>query len=215
MKKFVPLTFVAVTAALLAFANAAPAADLKIATVDLRKVFDKYYKTVESTAGIKQEAADIDKRRKELVDDAKTNEDEWRKLIDKANDQAVSSEERDKSKKAAEQKYGELESDKEAITEFDRVSTAQMHDKQQQRRDDIVKEIRQVLNADAKAAGYNMVLDVSGESANMVPFLLYTNGQTDMTDALIKELNSTAPPGALDALPSTTNSPKSSSSNTP
>jgi outer membrane protein len=214
MKKFVPFTWIVIVCGLLAFASAASAADLKIATVDLRKVFDKYYKTIQSTAGIKEEAADIDKRRKELVDDAKRHENEWRQLIDKANDQAISSEERDKSKKAAEEKYGQLEGDKEAITEFDRVSQTQMHDKEQQRRDDIVKEIRKVLNADAKAAGYSMVVDTSGESANMVPVLLYTNGENDLTEALIKELNSTAPPGALDAPSPTTNNLKGTA-NTP
>lgn len=213
MKKFISLTFVILTVGLLASANSASAADLKIAIVDLRKVFDKYYKTIQSTAGIRQEAADIDKERKELVDNAKKDEDDWRKLIDKANDQAVSAEERDKSKKAAEEKYGQLEGDKQQITEFDRVSASRMHDKEQQRRDDIVKEIRHVLDADAKAAGYTMVLDSSGESANMVPVMLYTNGQNDLTDALIKELNSTAPPGALD-VPPVTNNLDSTGSNT-
>jgi len=214
MKKFVPLTLIVITSGVFALANTASAADIKIGTVDLRKVFDRYYKTVQSTAGIKQEAADIEKQRKDLLDDAKTDEKEWRDLIDKANDQAISSEERDKSKKAAEQKYGKLESDKETITEFDRVSQTKMHDKEQQRRDDIVKEIRQVLNADAKTAGYTMVLDTSGESANMVPLLLYTNGQNDMTESLIKELNSGAPPGALET-PSATNSLNSAGTNPP
>ena len=36
---------------------------------------------------------------------AEKHKDEWQKLIDKANDQAVSAEERDKSKKAAEKNY--------------------------------------------------------------------------------------------------------------
>jgi Skp family chaperone for outer membrane proteins len=89
-----------------------------------------------------------------------------------------------------------------------------MHDKEQQRRDDIVREIRKVLDAKAKAAGYTMVLDVSGESANMVPVLLYTDGQNDMTESLIKELNSGAPPGALDT-PSATNSLNSAGTNPP
>ena len=143
-----------------------------------------------------------------MMDNAEKHKDEWQKLIDKANDQAVSSEERDKSKKEAEQKYVELENDKQSITEFDRVASSRLREKELQRRDDIVKEIRQILDADAKAAGYTLVLDPSGESQNMVPVVLYTNGQNDLTDSLIKELNSTAPPGALDtnaaaSLPST------------
>jgi len=182
----------------LALAGAASAADQKIAIVDLQKVFDKYYKTVQSTAALKLQAADMEKERKQMIDSAERHKEEWQKLIDKANDQAVSAEERDKSKKAAEQKYIELETDKQSITEFDRAASSRLREKELQRRDDIVKEIRVVLNADAKAAGYTLVLDPSGESQNMVPVVLYNNGQNDLTEALIKELNATAPPGALD-----------------
>jgi len=205
MKKFVPFVFLAVIGVLLSCAGPVSAAEMKIATVDLRKVFDKYYKTVQSTVIIRQDAADMEKERKQMVDNAKRHEEEWRNLIDKANDQAVSSEERDKSKKAAEQKYGELESDKQSISEFDRVASNRLHEKEQQRKDDIVKEIRHVLDADAKAGGYAIVFDSSGDSANMVPVLLYNNGQNDLTDALIKELNSTAPPGTLETNPNDTN----------
>ncbi len=196
MKKLIP--FIVITAAWLALAAAAPAADQKIGTVDLRKVFDKYYKTLQSTASLKLEAADMEKERKQMLESAEKHKDDWQKLIDKANDQAVSAEERDKSKKAAEQKYIELESDKQNITEFDRAASQRLREKELQRRDAIVKEIRQVLDVDAKAGGYTIVLDPSGESQNMVPVVLYNNGQNDLTDALIKELNSTAPPGALE-----------------
>jgi Skp family chaperone for outer membrane proteins len=196
MKKFISI--VVITVGWLALVDVASAADPKIGTVDLRKVFDKYYKTIQSTASLKLEAADMEKERKQLMDNAEKHKNDWQKLIDKANDQAVSPDERDKSKKEAEQKYIELENDKQSITEFDRVASSRLREKELQRRDDIVKEIRQLLNADAKAAGYTMVLDPSGESQNMVPVVLYTNGQNDLTEALIKELNATAPPGALD-----------------
>jgi Skp family chaperone for outer membrane proteins len=196
MNKHVPLVLIA--AGWLALAGAAPAAEQKIGIVDLRTVFNKYYKTIQSTAALKQEAQDIEKDRKKMLDDAQKHQNEWQNLFDKSNDQAVSSEERDKSKKEAEQKYLELERDKQAIKEFDQIAATRLREKELQRRDDIVKEIRQILNADAKAAGYTMVLDPSGESQNMVPVVLYTNGQYDMTDALIKELNAAAPPGALD-----------------
>jgi hypothetical protein len=98
-----------------------------------------------------------------------------------------------------------LENDKQSITTFDRVARQRLEEKQRQRRDDIVKEIMGVLTADAKSAGYTMVLDTSGASANMAPVVLFSNGQNDMTDALIKELNATAPPGSLD-----TNTPATS-----
>lgn len=181
------------------------AADQKIATVDLSKVFDKYYKTIQSTASLKLEAADMDKERAQMIDSEKKHEDEWRALIDKANDQAVSAEARDQSKKAAADKYAELESDKQSLAEFNRVATTRLREKQHQRTEEILNEIRGVLNADAKAAGYTLVLDSSGVSLNSAPVVVFSNGQNDLTDSLIKELNAAAPPGALD-----TNSPSPS-----
>jgi Skp family chaperone for outer membrane proteins len=201
MKKF-NLLVVAVVVSL-AMANASLAGGQKIGTVDMSKVFEKYYKTVQSTASIKLEAADMEKEGKQMIDNAEQHKVEWQKLVDKANDQAVSSDERDKSKKAAEQKYVELETDKQSITQFNQIATSRLREKQLQRRDDIVKEIRQILDVDAKAAGYTMVIDISGQSQNLVPVVLYTTGQNDMTDSLIKELNATAPPGALDVTNST------------
>jgi Skp family chaperone for outer membrane proteins len=173
-------------------------AEQKIATVDLAKVFEKYYKTVRSTLALKQEASDMQKERKDMVDAEQKQEGEWQKLIDKAEDQAVSAEERAKSKTAATEKLREVKSAGQTIQEYDRASAARLREKERQRRDDIVKEIRSVLDADAKAGGYTLVLDVSGESANMAPFILFSSGVNDLTDNLIKELNAGAPPMPAD-----------------
>jgi Skp family chaperone for outer membrane proteins len=205
MKQFMRIGLL--SAGLAGFALGGWAAEQKIATFNLLKAFNTYYKTVQSTAALKQEADEVEKERAQMVENGRKHEEEWRKLIDKANDQAVSAEERDKSKKAAADKYAELETDKQSINEFERVASTRLQEKKRQRTDDIVKEIRGVVDAHAKAAGYSLVLDPSGESMNMVPVLLYSNGQDDMTDAIIKELNAAAPAGALD-----TNAPAAASS---
>ena len=51
MKKFIPLVVIA--AGWIAWAGVASGAEQKIGIVDLRKVFDKYYKTLQSTATLK------------------------------------------------------------------------------------------------------------------------------------------------------------------
>jgi len=170
----------------------------RIAVVDLQKVFEKYYKTVRSQAALKEEASELQKEREDMVDSGKKLEAEWQKLMDKAEDQAVSAAERANSKKAAEDKFREVKSSEQALQEYDRASTVRMQEKQRQRHDDIVKEIRNELNAEAKAAGYTLVLDVSGDSANTVPVVIYSTGVNDMTDNLIRELNAAAPATAAD-----------------
>ena len=62
-----------------------------------------------------------------------------------------------------------------------------------QRHDAIVADILADEKRLAKKAGYSLVLDISGETNPGVPVVLYTDGENEFTDALIKELNSTAP----------------------
>src|SRR5580658_4392513 len=205
MKKIIHIGLLSVVLA--GFALAGRAAEQKIAIFNLRKAFEGYYKTIQSNVALKLEVAEVEKERAQMVENGRKHDEEWRKLIDKANDQAVSAEARDKSKKDAADKYAELESDKQNITEFDRMANTRLREKQRLRRDDIVKEILGVLEAHAKSGGITMVLDPSCTSDNMVPVLLYTNGQDDLTDGIIKELNAGAPPGSLD-----TNAPAASTS---
>jgi Skp family chaperone for outer membrane proteins len=179
------------------FGLAGLAAEQRIAIFNLRKAFESYYKTKLSDAALQKEVSDVEKERATMIEDARAHEAEWRKLYDKANDQAVSADEREKGRQAASQKYAELESDKKSIEEFDRTANARITEKRNLRRDELVKEILGVVTAHAKTAGYAMVLDPSGNSVNMVPVVLYTNGQDDLTDVIIKELNSAAPPDLL------------------
>jgi Skp family chaperone for outer membrane proteins len=190
---------VLVVGAALSLAATTFAADIKLGFVDLKKVFDKYYKTVQSSAAIKEEVADVGKERKEMIDTITRRKEEWHKLLDKANDQAVSADERDRSKKAAEDKLVELKSADDAIQEFDKVSQTKIMEKERQRRDSIVAEIRSVLDAKAKVHGYSAVLDTSGDSANYAPLVLFYNGDNDLTDELLKELNAAAPAPATSA----------------
>lgn len=198
-----------VVAALLSLALTAQA-EQKIGLVDLEKVFEKYYKTIQSNIALKQEADGMQAEHVKMLDAEKKHEEDWRKMIDRANDQAISADERAKANKDAESKYVDLQSEKQSIDEFDHMAVSRIQEKRRQKRDDIVKEIQGVLNADARQAGYSMVLDISGQSINMAPVVIYNNGQNDMTDSLIKELNSTAPPGALD-----TNAPPAAASSSP
>src|SRR5882762_7330523 len=83
-------------------------AQTRVATVDLRKLFDGYWKTKQADAALKDRAADLDKEYNGLRDDHKKLTEEYQKTLADANDPAVSSEERDKRKKTAEAKLKDI-----------------------------------------------------------------------------------------------------------
>jgi Skp family chaperone for outer membrane proteins len=181
-------------AAICCLLSSAAQAETKIGLIDLRKVFDKYYKTLQADSNLKDEAGDLEKQRKEMVDNFKKGEDEWKKLLDKSNDQAITAEERAKSKQAAEKKLIELKDMETTVAQFERSSRAKLGEKQRRKRDAILEEIREVINTKAKAAGYTMVVDIAAASINDTPVILYNNGENDFTESVLTQLNAAAPP---------------------
>src|SRR5688572_7848602 len=165
----------------------------KIAIVDLRKVFDDYYKTKAADAQLKDQAADLAKESKAYMDQYQKTSEDYKKLLDEANNQAVSSDEREKRKKAAEGKLVEIKELETTIRQFENTARTTLEEKKRQMRDKILAAIRDIINAKAKAAGYSMVIDVAAESVNQTPVVIYNNGDNDLTAAILQELNASAP----------------------
>ena len=135
----------------------------------------------------------MDKQRKGLIDQYQKATDDYKKALDDANNQAVSADEREKRKKSAEANLLELKRMEESINTFDRTAKATLEERQLRMRNNILEEIRTVINAKAKAANLSMVIDTASESINKTPILLYTTGENDITTNVLKQLNATEP----------------------
>jgi outer membrane protein len=180
---------------------AGAAAQTKVATIDLRRVFDDYYKTKAADAKLKDEAGSLDKDRKVLTDQYQKLTEEYKKALDAANSMAVSVDERDKNKKSAEAKLLEIRELEQNITQFDRTARGNLEEKQRQLRDRILEEIRAVVNQRAKSSGYALVIDSAAESVNRTPMVMFNNGENDITDGVLAVLNAAAPPSSTTTKP--------------
>ncbi len=166
----------------------------RIATVDMKALFDGYYKTIEAKAALDGQAADLEKEHTSMVNEWKKLKDEYQDALGSANDQKFSSEERERRKKLAEDKLKLLKRSEDALTEYERSAQTRYADQKQRVHDKVIEEIRAVLEAKAKAAGYSLVLDVAGVSANsLVPIVLYHTAENDITQAILDQLNAAAP----------------------
>ena len=169
----------------------------KIATIDLKRVFDGYWKTQQADGSLREKAAEFEKKNKLMVEDYQKATEEYKKVLDSASEAAVSAEEKDKRKKAAEAKLLEINEIEQSIKQFERSARAQISEQQRLMREKILNEIRELINTKAKAAEYNLVIDTAAESINTTPVILYKSGQADLTDVILTQLNATAPPGTL------------------
>jgi outer membrane protein len=169
----------------------------RMGTVDLRKVFDGYWKKKQAEAALKERQTDMEKEDRNMVDDYKKVKDDYQNLLAGANDQAVSTEERDKRKNAAEEKLRRMKEMEETIAQYERQARTTIGEQSQRMRSNILSEIRNVVNAKAKAGGFSLVIDTAAESINNTPVFLFTNGENDITDSVLQQLNATAPADAL------------------
>lgn len=195
MKLMFPKRFVFSIAALLALSLIAPlsAAEQKIGLVDLKRVFDGYYKTRQADAQLKERVADSEKVLKGMVDDFTKAQEDYKKLIDSSNDQAVSADEREKRKKNAEAKLTELQDIERSVRQFRTTTQTALEEQKRRMREEILTYLKGVIASHARKGNYTHVFDTASESRNETQILLYTSGQGDFTDDVLAEINVNAP----------------------
>jgi len=164
--------------------------------VDLRKVFDNYWKRQQADASIKERAAEMEKENTSMMQDYNKAKEDYKTLLESANDQAVSADEREKRKKGAEDKLKQLKDREEAIAQYQKTARTTIEEQLRRTRENILAEIRTVINARAQASGYAIVLDTAAETVNNTPVVLYSsNKEHDLTDSVLEQLNAAAPAG--------------------
>ncbi len=213
MKTILKTTLIFVLPLLLtaaAGAQTAPAAANKIATVDLKKVFDRYYKLDQVRKAFEKEEGDIEKDLKNMATDAARAQDEYKKLRDAEDDTMISSTEKAARKAKADAKEDEVKSYQADLGNYEQQAKEKLALDQQHMMDMLMQDIQAAVNAKAKAAGFSLVLDISARPANSpATVVLYSAGDNDITDEIIKQLNAAAPPAST--TDSGTNSVKASS----
>jgi len=189
MKKFSHLILVTV---LLAFALSA-SAQQKIATVDMKKLFNGYYKTKMAQIAIDKDKAEASKDLRDMSEALDKAKDDYKQMLDQANDPAISADEREKRKAAAADEARDLNSRQVNFESYQRTAQSQLADKSQRMISNLVTEIQKYVSDTAKAGGYAVVLDSSASSANLTPNVLYADPSVDITADVLARENSGAP----------------------
>lgn len=167
----------------------------KLAIVNMKTVFDGYWKTKQSDATVKERETEFKTERKKMEDDYEKLNADYRELDKGSRDPAISAEEQKKRKDSANSKLLEIREIEQSVQNFDRNFRQQVADQITRMRENIFRDIREVVDARAKAAGYNLVLNTAAE-ITQIPVFIYVAGLPDLTQDVLTELNAKAPPGA-------------------
>lgn len=181
-------------------------ADLKVGIVDMNKVFGAYYKTEDAKKRIDEAQSVASKELQDMVDLFKKNADTINKLNEDLNKPELSKEAKEKKAKERDEKFDEYKRQEKEIAEFRNRRLKDLSEQAARMRGGIVEEITKLINERVKSNQYDLVLDKSGLSSNMVPLVLFSKDSADFSEDLIKALNANKPKSV--GSPSATATPK-------
>ena len=173
-------------------ASAGAAAELKIATVDLDKVFTAHPKTQAAEAELKKSEEGVQEEMDQIVAEGRGLQEAVAKLREAAKNPLLTEEARLQKRDEAEEKLTELQEFELRARRTQETKVKQMREKVLKSRQAIVDELMAAVNHFAEAGGYDLVLDKSGMTMNAVPMVAYSNPALDVTDKLIEYLKATA-----------------------
>ena len=188
MKSFLKITplIIAVTFSLVA---ASSAQRLKIATVNMEKLFDDYERTAVIQKDINIERARIQKDNNLRLADIREIDTTIEGLRKQLSQQDLG----DKKKRDLSQELQDLSQDgihkERERSEFLDRRNRSLNEKMMKQMRGILVELQRVVSDRAKAGNYDYIFDSSGNSSQGVPFVLHAREITDLTESILKEVN--------------------------
>ena len=177
----------------LATALSLPAQEIAIATVDMTRLYNEYYKTKEANSKLqdsvekaKVEAEDLVKQGQELVD-------EYKEVLERSKNPALTEEAQTKAATDADGVLQGIREKEQEVQQFQLATQRSLQQRQRTYRDLFMDEIRKVALEVADENGRNFVLDSSGITAVGVPVILYSDPKWDITDEVLEQINADAP----------------------
>lgn len=168
----------------------------RVAIVDAQRAFTEYYATKKAHA--KLAAAKLALQDDQRLPVIAATQKELEELRERAEDPELTPELRELALAKAEMKAHELRSLERDLRQF--------MDSEQQKMNALLVTVTRKLQANvqtvitqvAKAGNFEMVFESGGKTSSQVPTLLYVRDAVDITDAVIRHLNSTDPEAGAD-----------------
>ncbi|HEX2746533.1 MAG TPA: OmpH family outer membrane protein [Verrucomicrobiales bacterium] len=187
----------ALAATLLATGSASAQTQMKIGIVDMKRVFQEYYKTKDAEKKVNE---DKSKAKKDLDQRNNTYQkliDQWNEASKIVQDKLVNAELKQQKKAEADKIASEIKALEREIDEFRRRREQQLQEQVMRMRKGLLDDISQRVEEKAKLDNYDLVFDKSGVSPSGVKFLLHSKDAVDFSNQVLAELNKNAPKESL------------------
>jgi outer membrane protein len=207
------LVAIAAFAALALGAHAQPA--VKILVVDMAKLYDTHYKTLEQNAKIQADDQKAQEEVEKMNQQGNVLVEEYKALNDQSNNPALSAEAKGKAQDAAQKKLEEIQNKQREVQTFIQNTRNTLGQRLNTFRSLMLEEISKIAADVAKRKGATLLFDKAGPTAIGISNVIYADSGFDITDEVMKEANKDRPPGAPTAPPTSSAAPATPSTTTP
>tara|TARA_B100000085_G_scaffold84076_1_gene75862 strand:- start:561 stop:1166 length:606 start_codon:yes stop_codon:yes gene_type:complete len=189
MKRVLMMLFLAVGLNLSHNLNAATA----IGVISLEKVYNGYWKTDVENKKLKTKQEEALDRIKKLEESLRKEGTVLGNMIKAMQDPRLAAAERSKRQQQVQTKQKELQQMQDAIRGFRERTQKDLELDMRKAREQIMEEIQQIVSVEAKKRELNLVLDHAARSAAIAPIVIFTDGENDLTEEVLRQLNLSDP----------------------
>ena len=189
MKRVLMMLFLAVGLNLGQTLDAATA----IGVISLEKVYNGYWKTDVENKKLKTKQEEALDRIKKLEESLRKEGTVLGNMIKAMQDPRLAAAERSKRQQQVQTKQKELQQMQDAIRGFRERTQKDLELDMRKAREQIMEEIQQIVSAEAKKRELNLVLDHAARSAAIAPIVIFTDGENDLTQEVLRQLNLSDP----------------------
>ncbi len=199
--------------ALAAFAGAASAPALaetapKIVIVDMAKLLDDHYETVEQNTKLKGDEGKANEELEKLNKEGQDLVAQLKELEEKGKNPALATDAKEKLQTEMRAKIEEIQRKQNEVQSFRGNTQRSLQQRIQNFRKIMFEKINVTVTEVAKKKGANLVLDKSGFSHIGISPVVYSDSSYDITEDVQKEINKARPAGsAAPAAPAATPAP--------
>ncbi len=161
----------------------------KIAVVDMKKVFDGYWKTKQLDKKLSGSLQEFNDQQKKMIEQFQAAQKEYLAVKESAKDPALSANEKERRNTEAEEKLQQIRQLENDIRSHKRSGEVRLTEQQVRHKNNLITDIKDTIKVKARSEGFSLVLNTAAVDINQAPIVLFTDGSNDITDDILATLN--------------------------
>jgi outer membrane protein len=171
----------------------------KISVVDMAKIYDAHYKTLEQNEKLKADQQKAEDELQKLNAEGNALVEQFKKLEEQINNPTLSADAKTKAQQELQNKGQEIQRKQGEVNQFRGNTQRQLQTRINQFKQLLLEEISKIAVEVAKKKGSTLLIDKSGPTLIGLPSLMYFDPAYDITEDVSKEINKDRPAGAASA----------------